>query len=883
MSLESIQQNYSDATGFVIDRTVSPPKILGQAFLVSKSRAVTCASAVFNYEAAPWALGLNFIHPGLTDSVKSITLHQDFDKVAARKWYLAQSGNPGDQLVLPNDMASLSLDFNLPDLAPDKVAELQRALAIPFQSEGVEQSGAIQGIDFLSILTNILQTGKEGLVTLLDARNVPLSRIQIGGGAIQKCYFKGLLGEVAFFELLYRKPAQGYSFQAGVPFNWGNVRDITAPANALIEEAQRRVGELSSMINYLGGNEARYQKRTEKIDPSAVSENIQWLIERLWNSIDGYLTLDMMSERVGADTYTIMQAMRELVNRGMVSMINRSTPFHGSGEIGAPLVSHTDFEVNAWDPLQAFYLDPLSGKPTWMQGNFFGVANALQPKNMLHTIAMPNGVPGALILKDYKLIGVHSGPHTPKPGTPLPPVKLQQMMWMGALLEMSSKRPKMVEEGGAEQPSAMSSLRGKMDIEADEAAVAAAKEAEKEKFVCPNCYSTNSKVGPCFNCGTEIVPPEPEVVPEGAKNKAVAGIAKLQEKYKVSNAQLALVAAVVIGFPLVGMTFCSGGGTPPPTVTTTDTSNTTPHHTSDASIENATKYAGFKGTAIPTYWYEDTSELTKPAKSFGLYSDQNNQKVIFVIMDDEAPVKNLENFVGLPPYTSVERQDAKFAKVDENFQLLGDGNLHWFLGEYKDTELGTKMPILTAAYQSPEKGKSILVVGQALHKDKPYDYKSTLWLCDQMASDFTAHGNQSRAEQKKLIVPEKKGDGGETQETPEEKPIATDKEIDDWVGGLSETLESKLKTPDDIAELLQKKKPPKIKAALSVVLGDDGNVKKLEITDPGDYDSATSALTKAVNASAPFENMPHTKDSQLSIIVKLENTKEGLKIKVERP
>ncbi|MBI2811536.1 MAG: DUF4388 domain-containing protein [Candidatus Melainabacteria bacterium] len=879
MSLESIQQNYSDATGFVIDRTVSPPKILGQAFLVSKSRAVTCASSVFNYVEAPWALGLQFIHPDVTDSIKGITLHNDFDKVAARKWYLAQTGNPGDQLVLPNDMASLTLDFNQPNVEPDKIAELNRALSLPFSSEGVEASGNIRGIEFLSILQNVLQSGKEGLLTFMDSRNLPIGRIQVGGGNILKVYFRGLLGELAFFEMLYRKPAEGYSFQTTVPFNWGNVRDITAPAGALIEEAQRRVGELPSMLNYLGGNDARYQKRVETVDPAQVSENIQWLMERLWASIDGYMTLDKMSERVGADTYTVVQAMRECVNRAFVSMINRSTPFHCSQQVGTPLVSHTDFEVNAWDPLQAFYLDPLSGKPTWMQGNFFGVANALQPKNMLHTIAMPNNVPGALILKDYKLIGVHSGPHVPKPGTPLPPVKLYQMMWMGALLEMSTKRSKLDDSATGEQGSAISGLRGKLDIEEAAAAAASAQDKEKlEKFVCPNCYSTNTKVGPCFNCGTVIEPPPPEPEAEGTKAKAVSEISKLQKKYNVTNQQLALVAAVVIGVPVFGFAFCGGGGTPPPAVTDTTTTTERVHKSSDKAVALATKYGGLQGTAVGGYWYEDTSDLTKPAQSFGLNSELSNQKVLFVIMDDMAPVQNLENFVGLPPFVDgIQRTKAEAAKVDEGNVLFGSDNLQWFVGKY---ERPPKEPqeVLTAAYASPEKGKSVLVVGQAFDSTKGYDPKITLGLLDSMAGEFTANGNSKRNGDKKPIV--KKADPGSTDETPvEEKPLATEKEVDEFVEGLATVIQPKLKTPDDIEELLKKKKPPKIKSSLAVVINEDGSVKKLEILEPGDFESATNALTRAVNAAVPYEGVPHTKDGQVAIVVKL----DANKIKVERP
>ena len=75
-----------------------------------------------------------------------------------------------------------------------------------------------------------------------------------------------------------------------------------------------------------------------------------------------------------------------------------------------PIVSHTDFDINPGDALKAFYLDPMSGAPCWQDGDFGGVASVLQPKNLLHSIPISLRVPGALILKNYKLIGVHNGP-----------------------------------------------------------------------------------------------------------------------------------------------------------------------------------------------------------------------------------------------------------------------------------------------------------------------------------------------------------------------------------------------------------------------------------------------------------------------------------------
>ena len=38
MAIEKLIQNFADATGIILDHTLETPRILGQAFFVSKSR-----------------------------------------------------------------------------------------------------------------------------------------------------------------------------------------------------------------------------------------------------------------------------------------------------------------------------------------------------------------------------------------------------------------------------------------------------------------------------------------------------------------------------------------------------------------------------------------------------------------------------------------------------------------------------------------------------------------------------------------------------------------------------------------------------------------------------------------------------------------------------
>lgn len=881
MSFENLQQNFANATGFLYDRTCNPPRMIGQAFIVSKSRAVTCAGNVYNYSEAPWAITIHFPHPDLNLGVKAIGIHGDFDKREARNAYLNQTGSPLEPPPIQlNDLATLVMDAQLADMQPEKVAELNRALSIPFSSQGVEASGNVRGTELFSVMNTILESRRQGLLTLFDGRNIPIARVQIAPGHIQKVFFKGLTGEMAFAELVYRKPAEGYAFQPVGNFNWGNIRDVSVPTDQLIMESSRRANEMPQLLVYLASSKenARFQKTVQSFDPKSASDNIQWLAERLWNSLDGYITVDRLPERVGADLYTVCLALRELMNRGVISLLNRQTPFACGGQLGTPLVSHTDFDINPGDPLTAFYLDPLSGAPTWQQGNFFGVSSVLQPKNLLHTIPILPGASGALILKNYKLVGVHSGWVVPKAGqtATLPPTKVFQMMWIGALLDMSTRKLRASE--GEDGEDGIAGLRTK----ALEESVVVPQE-KLEKYTCPNCFSTNTKVGPCFNCGTVIDPPPPEPEPEGKlKHIPIQKLKKLKDKYGVTDQQLMIAAGIILGFPLLGMMFCSSPSQTVAPVPATDTTTQGPssHANAEKAVQVAVEQAGFKATTPPGYWYEDTAEITKPSASFGLYSERANQKIIFTIVDDMSPYNNLENFTGKPAYTDVLTTDTKL--VEEGNQILGHGQFKWSVSRYLNPKGGDKL-VLTGAFPAPSKGKSVLVVGTNLKDATVYDYKSTLFAVDQMATDLTAKGNEARMNEAGKMGGQK-GTGATTgtdtsDTTPAEKPIATDEEVTAYLKKMEELIQSKLVLPDEAQEEMKKNKPKKLRVTVTLGIDEEGNVKKIELTKMSELDRVNSAVEKAINANAPFKDVPNMKDDKLTVLVMLNKDK----IKLERP
>lgn len=899
MSFENLQQNIANSTGLILDRTVNPPVVLGQAFIVSKSRAVTCASCVFNYMDATWALAIDFPHPGLLLGVKAVSLHPDFDKKEARARYLAQTGvgdhTSGSQL---NDLATLVIDSELQDIVPDKLGELQRALTLPFSSTGVEASGVVKAGEFLNLIGTIQQTARDGALILYDQFNIPLAHLSIVNGSVRKVRYGSIINEMAFSELVYRNPARSFSFQQQANISFDNIHEMSIPSLSLLSESKRRADELPNILTKIQGPQARYQRAVQQFDPLTTDKNVQWLAERLWVALDGYITIDKLCQRIGADTYSIAQGIRELANRGVISLLNRASPFACTGTLGTPLVSHTDFDINPGDPLKAFFLDPLSGAPNWRQGDFSGVSSVLQPKNLLHNIPIPPHTPGALILKDYRLVGVHNGRIKQKPGQQEMDSKLSQMIWIGALLDMRTKRLRSnegTETGDSEQGIAGLRTRSE-EIPVAEAA------SKLEKYICPSCYSTNTRLGACFNCGTEIVQIEQEPEPQGFTLAAVAyKIKKFRQEHNVTDRQLKIGLALLVGLPIFAVTVLLKEPTPEESTSApVETQAPLVHHSSEAAVQLAVESAGFKGLAPPGYWYEDTSELTKPAKSFGLYSETSNQKILFVVFDDMTAVTGLPSFFASPVFTDVKKvpqgsQDSQ-TKIDEGSQIIGSGDMRWRVARYEIVDpaqitsdgSNPHQSILVGSFCAKEPNKSILVIGQPLKSQSIYDYKITLWLIDLMAEDFTKEGNSTRLKQPKgageiTTSATSPSTTASQKEQGQEKiavaTFATDEEIDTFINKFAEKLQAKLVLPKEAAEELKKTKSKKLKATVTIGIDNEGTVKKIELTEPSEWDKINNALVKDINACAPIGEAPKTKQGLLSLVVTLKKDK----ISVDRP
>jgi TonB family protein len=868
MDTEKFLLSIKDSLAFVVDRSVSPERVVGQACLLSKGRVATAASVVSNYVDAPWALAIKFPHPGMTFGVRAITLNPNFDRQIAKNYYQSLTGLPITyETAQENDIATLTLEEVLSELNADQLLQLNNDLSIPLAIVANAPTGKIGSHELAQLLQKVLSQGTNGLLTLLDARNIPVARLSINSGRIDKAIYNTQQGEMAVFELFYRKPAQGFHFQSPDPFSWGQTREITASAQDLINEALRRAQQVPTMINSFGGAQARYQRRIDQFDAKKANQNIAWVEEKLWADLDGYLTLDTLPERIGCDTYTTVYAIQDLVNQGLIGM-RTTAPFTNNKQLGPPLMPAPAAKV--WDAVLGVYLDPLSGKPIAKEGNFFGPARMQDQKALLHTVSLPPEAKGAPILKDKLLVGIHSGDFVPAPDQTQLPGRLYQMIWFGALQETSQQRIRPGEKDLTSEPEA-----------ADANAVTYTnlfrqqeRPAPQSGVTCPACGVMNITEGQCVSCGTDL--PVSQAAQEAAGGPANK-LRNMPSTYGLSKKQIIIGVAIVLLISLFLM-FSAGHNPPAKTVSqpTATTTSVAASKNSDKARAVAEGSVGFKGALPSSYYYVDTSGQTNGMPSFGIESESSNQKILIVVWNNISPFENLDLLTRKIPDTDYVPLEEPI--VDHGESLVNGQPLKWEVAHYQhstpppDPTANNPNPqapppqmVLVGAYQHPSANKAIVVIARPYDANtQSFDYKTTLWLIDTLAS-----GQKSPATVGGESTPATTSTATDTQApaettttttatTTQTKPAAPEKATPEALNAYAKQVQDLV-----LAKLQMPEEGQKAKLTVTFGLSEDGKLSKLEISTPSGNDTVDQAAIKALTDCQPYPKPPQTSETVL--------------------
>lgn len=817
-------QSLADSTGLIYDRAVSPEKVIGQAWLISRGRVVTLASAVSHYADAPWALIIKFPHPNLTFAVRTVTTHPDFDRREARDYYLAQARGPLPPANFENDIATLALDSDVTVPEPEKVAELNRALSLPFEISSQDMSGAMRGGECMQILQSTLSTGRNGLLTMVDSRNAPFARISIRQTRIVRAQFENLFNEIAMCELVWRKPSGNFAFQPADNFRWpADVPEIVTPTEQIMAEAMRRVDELPRVVEMLGGPDVRFHKSTKLADFNSIPPGDRWVAERLWEVLDGYLPLHKIPERAGTDTYSTIKMLWDFATMGLIH-VNQTQPFHSSGQLGPLLVPAQELEISTWDQLTAMYVDPVSGGPASVTGNFFGSAHVLNNKSLLHTIPVPSIVQSAAIFKEGKLVGIHTGAANIR-GANMPPIALQRMMWIGSLNDLGTKRLRTTEAN---------------------AEVAEMIESETDPQAVSQRVSTlrNRPLNESTKTSSVQVLEEEETGPLA----------------KFSKQQLALMSVVALGLGLMMMVGSfmmphGGGGPPqqaegpkpeqPKPVTPVEIPN--PEVGDQKSKEMAEHWAQFVGPPPNSFKYADTMKKTEPRESFGLLSEARNTDIIFIHWPNIAPLNNV-NVVSksLPVY----RKDRSENKDDYTGSTQ---HVNWAAAHYWEHERQKMETYIVGTFPSSDPARCVVFVAKGAQEGTAVpDMAYPARIVEEMLAKKAAE---------KIQLPS----GGATPDvTDGPTTLATPQKLAEYRKKLAGIFKSNYKMPK-VGEDADKR------VGIAFTIDENSAVSGLVIKPNSDEDF-NHAIQKAFDSSNPLPPPPSTKNGKYSVTVWADGT-----------
>lgn len=134
-------QDLLSTTGLIIDGAGDSALVLGQGCLIVPNRMVTCASIVCDYLQTMSSLVVHFKRPDVRFAVTEIRLHPDFKLDESHAHSFAQDGSSDMPLLVPNDIAVVTLGCKLDPVAVSPEAHTMWGTPVARVSNKVLQRG----------------------------------------------------------------------------------------------------------------------------------------------------------------------------------------------------------------------------------------------------------------------------------------------------------------------------------------------------------------------------------------------------------------------------------------------------------------------------------------------------------------------------------------------------------------------------------------------------------------------------------------------------------------------------------------------------------------------------------------------------------------------
>jgi tetratricopeptide (TPR) repeat protein/CRP-like cAMP-binding protein len=185
--------------------------------------------------------------------------------------------------------------------------------------------GNLAFFDLTTVLQTIISSRKDGFLRLTNHRKIEVATIAVKEGQIVAANYRHLTGHWAMYDLLARNDALDFIFEPS-EVNVAQDQSLTSrPLMALMMEAARRADELPALIEQVGWPRVTFVRKERVLDCSGFDPDVSSVAADIWMLLDEGADNEQMAERVYADRYTFLLAMRELLTNNFIKRDVRST------------------------------------------------------------------------------------------------------------------------------------------------------------------------------------------------------------------------------------------------------------------------------------------------------------------------------------------------------------------------------------------------------------------------------------------------------------------------------------------------------------------------------------------------------------------------------
>lgn len=423
---------FAGSIGVIVDRSSSNNRRLASAWVIAEDKVATCAHAVAPFADQLAGLKVFFPAAGVEMGVTKAMFHPKFQRRSLSQVDQDFTSDVSKLALEKHNAVVLSLGTSLPELSNAAIIDLNRRLTRPAPQREQAMGGSLHEIDLSLVVQTINNARKAGVLVIADERNNPIAQIYCEDGRVFFAQHEHLIGEMAFYQIFAGALEGSFYFMSFEESEWRPPSKILRPTEAMLLESHRRVDELGSLKQLLGGMEGLWRRRGETPPVEGLPPEAAQAVSRVWPLLDGATPASQLFRLCGLDDYLVFNVLVELKRNGHIEEISEERSVRNARLKPIPVASQ--LPLSPYDELTNLSIDSYSGRMLIRSGSLLGTLRAQDPWHLVHNMPLLSESAGSPLLKDGLVVGMHCG-RLPSSPDAEDAAALQQMLWVDSVMQ----------------------------------------------------------------------------------------------------------------------------------------------------------------------------------------------------------------------------------------------------------------------------------------------------------------------------------------------------------------------------------------------------------------------------------------------------------------